>query len=61
MLPGWQERLEGMDDVSRLPDAARRYVGFIERELDVEVSLIGTGAAREHVLAQRGLEAIARP
>jgi hypothetical protein len=27
----------------------------------VEVSLIGTGRAREDVLAQRGLEAIARP
>jgi hypothetical protein len=36
-------------------------VEYIEHALDVEVSLIGTGAAREDVLAQRGLEAIARP
>jgi adenylosuccinate synthase len=50
-----------MDDVARLPEAARRYVGFIEAELGVEVSLIGTGKSREHVLAQRELEAIARP
>ena len=61
VLPGWEETLDGMDDVAQLPDAARRYVAFVEQELDVEVSLIGTGAAREHVLAQRGLEAIARP
>jgi adenylosuccinate synthase len=61
VLPGWEEPLDGMDDVSRLPDAARRYVAFVEQALEVEVSLIGTGAAREHVLAQRGLEAIARP
>jgi adenylosuccinate synthase len=61
VLPGWEEPLDGMDDVSRLPDAARRYVAFVEQALGVEVSLIGTGAAREHVLAQRGLEAIARP
>jgi adenylosuccinate synthase len=61
VLPGWQEPLDEIEDVSRLPGAARDYVEFIERALDVEVSLIGTGAAREDVLAQRGLEAIARP
>jgi adenylosuccinate synthase len=61
VLGGWEEPLDGMDDVSRLPEAARRYVAFIEEQLAVEVSLIGTGAAREHVLAQRGLETIARP
>jgi adenylosuccinate synthase len=53
--------LDGLYDVSRLPKAARRYVEYIERTLEVEVSLIGTGRARESVLAQRGLEAIARP
>ena len=53
-----------MDDAARidaLPDAARRYVEFVERELEVEVSLIGTGAERERVLSPRGLAALARP
>ena len=49
------------DDIARLPAAAREYVAFVEREVGVEVSLVGTGAARESVLAQRGLESIARP
>jgi adenylosuccinate synthase len=53
-LPGWQERLDG-----RLPEAARRYVEFVEGELDVEVSWVGTGAEREQVLT-RGAEAFAR-
>jgi adenylosuccinate synthase len=61
VLEGWQEPLQGMDDVSRLPDAARRYVAFVEEQLGVEVSLIGTGAGREDVLAQREVQAIARP
>jgi adenylosuccinate synthase len=61
VLPGWEEPLDGMDDVAHLPAAARRYVAFVEQALDVEVSLVGTGAAREHVLSHRGLEAIARP
>jgi adenylosuccinate synthase len=61
VLRGWEQSLDGIDEVSRLPDEALAYVEYIERVLDVEVSLIGTGAAREDVLAQRGLEAIARP
>ena len=47
-LSGWEEPL---DDV--LPDAARAYVDFVERALDVEVSLVGTGAERERVVALR--------
>ena len=47
VLPGWDEPLEG-----ELPDAARDYVEFVERELEVEISLVGTGAERERVLAR---------
>ena len=34
-----------------LPDAALAYVGFVSAALGVPVTLVGTGAAREHVLA----------
>jgi adenylosuccinate synthase len=47
-LPGWEEPL---DDV--LPPAARRYVDFVAQELEVDVSLVGTGAERERVVALR--------
>jgi adenylosuccinate synthase len=46
-LPGWEEPLAG-----GLPDAARAYVEFVERELDLPVRLVGTGAGREAVLAR---------
>jgi adenylosuccinate synthase len=45
-LAGWGEPLNG----DELPDAARRYVEFVEHELDVEVCWVGTGAERERVL-----------
>jgi adenylosuccinate synthase len=60
-LAGWKEPLDGVGSVDKLPEAARAYVEFVERQLDVEVSLIGTGAEREAVLSPRGLEAVARP
>jgi adenylosuccinate synthase len=57
-LPGWSEPLDGVEDVAALPEAARRYVEFVERAIDVEVCLIGTGADRERVLSRRGLETV---
>ena len=60
-LAGWAEPLDDVGSVDELPAAARAYVDFVERELGVEVSLIGTGAERERVLSPRGLEAVARP
>jgi adenylosuccinate synthase len=47
-LRGWEQPLDGT-----LPTAARAYVEFIERELDVNISLVGTGASRERVVALR--------
>jgi adenylosuccinate synthase len=46
-LPGWEEPL-----ATGLPEAARAYVEFVERELDLPVRLVGTGAGREAVLAR---------
>ena len=60
-LAGWSEPLDDVGSIEALPTAARRYVELVERELEVEISLIGTGAARESVLSARGVEALARP
>ena len=60
-LRGWEETLDTCDSLESLPAPARRYVEFVEESLDVEVSLIGTGAEREQVLSPRGLETVARP
>jgi adenylosuccinate synthase len=51
-LPGWSEPLDDCTSVDDLPAAARRYVEFVERELDVEVTLVGTGAERTSVLTR---------
>jgi adenylosuccinate synthase len=46
VLPGWGAHID-----AELPEAARAYVSFVEQSLGVPVTLVGTGAAREHVLA----------
>jgi adenylosuccinate synthase len=49
-LPGWREPLEG-----RLPAAARGYVAFVESALELEITMIGTGADRAQVVSPHGL------
>ncbi|HVM69959.1 MAG TPA: adenylosuccinate synthase [Gaiellaceae bacterium] len=51
-VPGWGVELDGCASVADLPEAARAYVELVERELGVPVELVGTGAAREQVLAR---------
>jgi adenylosuccinate synthase len=51
-LTGWSEPLDDCTSVDDLPDAARRYVEFVEQELGVDVTLIGTGAERASVLTR---------
>jgi adenylosuccinate synthase len=58
-LAGWREPLDGVSNVAELPAAARRYVEFVEGALELEVSMIGTGAERERVIATRELAGIA--
>ncbi len=59
-LPGWRRALDGVADIDGLPAAARRYVAFVEEALDVEVTLVGTGAERERVLMRTPLAGAAR-
>jgi adenylosuccinate synthase len=47
-LPGWETPIE-----EELPEAAQAYVSFVETALGVPVAFVGTGAARERVLALR--------
>ena len=51
-LSGWNEPLDACSSVDDLPAAARDYVDFVERELGVGVSLVGTGAERTSVLSR---------
>ncbi len=57
-LPGWAEPLDGAESIADLPEAARGYIAFVERELEVPVALVGTGQERERVLYGESSEAL---
>ncbi|MCX7845219.1 MAG: adenylosuccinate synthase [Dictyoglomaceae bacterium] len=49
-LSGWKENLSGVKEVSELPLNAQKYIEFIEKELNVKISMIGTGNKREELI-----------
>ncbi|RSH78364.1 uncharacterized protein EHS24_002088 [Apiotrichum porosum] len=49
-LPGWKTDITKIATFDALPEAAQKYVAFIENYLGVKVQYIGTGPARESTI-----------
>ncbi len=45
-LSGWREPTSGIREFSKLPDRARQYLHFLEREVGVEIAMVSTGPER---------------
>jgi adenylosuccinate synthase len=50
-LPGWEEDITSARDADDLPEAARRYLRFIEEEAGVEVGMTSIGPRRDQIIA----------
>ena len=49
-LPGWQTSTEGITEYEKLPQAARDYLAFVEKEAGAKVGMISTGPDRNHTI-----------
>ncbi len=49
-LPGWRTSTEGITDYDKLPEAAREYLAFVEKEAGAKVGMISTGPDRNHTI-----------
>lgn len=49
-LPGWEEDVAAARKPGDLPENARRYVAFVETHVDVPVTRVSVGPAREQVV-----------
>jgi adenylosuccinate synthase len=56
-VPGWQEETAGIQQFVDLPEQAKHYIGFIERECGVPAKLISTGPQRDSVIMRDSLGA----
>ena len=49
-LPGWDDDITGCRQLSKLPDNARSYVRFIERQTKLGIAHVGVGPGRRQYL-----------
>jgi adenylosuccinate synthase len=49
-LKGWRESTEGTTEYDKLPQAAREYLAFQERESGAKIGMISTGPDREQTI-----------
>ena len=50
MLPGWKSDVRGVTEWEKLPENCRRYIEFIEKQLEVPIRMISTGPKRSEML-----------
>jgi adenylosuccinate synthase len=49
-LPGWQSSTFGIDNYDRLPEKAKHYLEFVEKESGAKVGIVSTGPDREQTM-----------
>jgi adenylosuccinate synthase len=50
MLKGWQQSTEGITDFEKLPQAAKEYLRFQERESGARIGMVSTGPDRDQTM-----------
>ena len=48
-LPGWKCDIRGTTDYAALPQAARDYVDFIEKQIEAPITMVSTGPKRHEI------------
>jgi len=51
-MPGWAEDLTGIRDFSELPKSLTDYIAFIEKELEVPVTIVSVGPDRKQTIVR---------
>jgi adenylosuccinate synthase len=49
-LPGWKKSTLGMDRLEKLPQRARDYLAFLEKETGARIGMVSTGPDREQTI-----------
>lgn len=53
VLPGWKSEIRGIKNYAELPENCRKYIEFIEKEIEVPVTLVSNGPGREEIIRRR--------
>ena len=48
-LPGWKSEIRGITKYEELPENCRKYIEFIEKELEVPITMVSNGPGRHEI------------
>ena len=52
-LPGWKTEIRGITKYEDLPENCRNYIEFIEKELEVPITMVSNGPGRHEIIHRR--------
>lgn len=52
-LPGWKQEIRGIKNYDELPENCRKYIEFIEKELEVPITLVSNGPGRDEIIYKK--------
>lgn len=50
VLPGWKQEIKGIRDYEDLPENCRKYIEFIEKEIEVPITMVSNGPNRSDII-----------
>ena len=52
-LPGWKCDIRGIKNYEELPENCRKYIEFVEKEIEVPITLVSNGPGREDIIVRK--------
>ena len=53
VMPGWKEEIRGIKEYDKLPQKCRDYIEFIEKELEVPITMVSNGPGRHEIIYRK--------
>lgn len=50
VLPGWKCEIRGIKKYEELPENCRKYIEFIEKEIETPITMVSNGPGREEII-----------
>ncbi len=49
-LPGWETDIRGIKNYADLPENCRKYIEFVEKEIEVPITMVSNGPGRDDII-----------
>ena len=49
-LPGWKTDIRGIKNYADLPENCRKYIEFVEKEIEVPITIVSNGPGRDDII-----------